>query len=127
MGNFGSLLGNTTLAIKKRGELSNAGIEQSSYNMTQDIKDQQRAAMFATINEVLGIADVVHGNLSESSDIKAFAEGEGFSVSGSLYSRVFGDQKFERNGKSYSSQDILGLKALREYERQRSLMSEEGY
>lgn len=125
MGNFGTLLGATTYSLKKQGELNVSDIKRGNYNQVQDIKNQQRSAMFATINEVLGIANVVEGNLSQSKELGIFAQSEGFTPKGSLFNRVFGNVKYEKNGKEYSSQDILGLQALREYERQRALMSED--
>lgn len=127
MSNYGSLLSNTTLAIKNRGKLSGERSKQFEANRLQEVRDQQRAALFATINEALGIAALGSERYKESKDLDIFAQTEGYVPQGSLFSRIFGNVKYEKDGQVFSSQDILGLKALRDYERQRLMFDRQSY
>lgn len=105
------------------GEISSEASRRAGKRAEYQIDDQNRKNMWGTISQLYGIGSTLWGNYTANREIGEYAEGQGFAVKGSKFSKFFGEQKYEMDGHEFDRSYIMGLRNYEEYKNQKNLMN----
>jgi len=118
---YSSLGSSYSKSIGYAGKVGVGDIQKKYSDRIFDEKMRQREQNFAALGEIIQTGASLYSMYTGNAALIDFAKGKGYDVSSNKFSQYFGNPSFSKDGKTYSSQDILNLRAYDDYRNAQSL------
>ena len=117
-----SSLGNSySKSISYAGKVGVGDIQKKYSDRIFDEKMRQREQNFAALGEIVQTGVSLYSMYANNAALIDFAKGKGYDVASNKFSQYFGNPSFSKDGKTFSSQDILNMRAYDDYRNAQSL------
>lgn len=117
-----SSLGNSySKSIGYAGKVGVGDIQKKYSDRIFDEKMRQREQNFAALGEIIQTGASLYSMYTGNAALIGFAKSKGYDVASNKFSQYFGNPQFSKDGKTYSSQQILNLRAYDDYRDAQSL------
>lgn len=118
---YSSLGSSYSKSIGYAGKAGVGDIQKKYSDRIFDEKMRQREQNFAALGEIIQTGASLYSMYTGNAALIDFAKGKEYDVASNKFSQYFGSPSFSKDGKTYSSQDILNLRAYDDYRNAQSL------